>query len=70
MLAVLDFWTRLVVYVDERPRAIGELRSHLCASRELSFRAQVLKRQDTIGESRRAIEWSTRCPHIFIDASG
>ena len=50
MLAMPDFWTCLIVFVDENPSAIGELRSHLCASRELSFRAQVSNRQDAISE--------------------
>ena len=50
MLAIPDFWTCLIVFVDENPSAIGELRSHLCASRELSFRAQVLNREGAIGE--------------------
>ena len=29
MVAVPDFWTCLIVFVDEKPRAIGELRSHV-----------------------------------------
>ena len=36
--------------VDEKPSDIGELRSHLCVSPELFFRAQVLNRQDAIGK--------------------
>ena len=36
--------------VDEKPSAIGELRSHLCVSPELFFRAQALNRQDAIGK--------------------
>ena len=39
MLLVPEFWTRLVIFLDNQPTAIAELRSQLSASRDLPFRA-------------------------------
>ncbi|KIJ99626.1 hypothetical protein K443DRAFT_679804 [Laccaria amethystina LaAM-08-1] len=48
MLLVPKFWTRLVIFVDNQPTAIAELRSQLSASRDLPFRAHIFNRQDAI----------------------
>jgi hypothetical protein len=48
MLLVPEFWTRLVIFVDNQPTAIAELRSQLSASRDLPFRAHIFNRQDAI----------------------
>ena len=50
MLLVPEFWTRLVIFVDNQPTAIAELRSQLSASRDLPFRAHIFNRQDAIGQ--------------------
>ena len=55
MLAIPDFWTCLIVFVDEKPSAIGELRSHLCASRELSRAAHRARHRRVDGRVRRTI---------------
>ncbi|EDR07359.1 uncharacterized protein LACBIDRAFT_298435 [Laccaria bicolor S238N-H82] len=50
MLLVPAFWTRLVIFLDDQPTAIAELRSHLSASRDLPFRAHIFNREDAISQ--------------------
>ncbi|KIJ95496.1 hypothetical protein K443DRAFT_325383 [Laccaria amethystina LaAM-08-1] len=50
MLLVSEFWTRLVIFVDSQPTPIADLRAQLSASRDWSFEAHIINRQDGIGE--------------------
>ena len=48
MLLVPEFWTRLVILVDDERASISELRSQLSASRNLPFRTHIFNRQTAI----------------------
>jgi len=48
MLLVPEFWTRLVIFVDDGWTSISALRSQLSASRNLPFRAHIFNSQTAI----------------------